>query len=84
MAPEEHRMDLEFYWYEVSPFVYTAAGGFFLVRAESALPILSSVLLMTAGGTILFLRRRYAFRMRQAEVPSSADRSAVRSTAMKG
>jgi hypothetical protein len=58
-------MDLEFYWYEASPFVYTAAGGFFLGRADSALSILSSVLLITAGGTILFLRRRYALRSRQ-------------------
>jgi hypothetical protein len=58
-------MDLEFCWYEVSPFIYTAAGGFFLGRAESALPVLSSLLLLTAGGTILFLRRRHAFRLRQ-------------------
>lgn len=57
-------MDLEFCWYEVSPFIYTAAGGFFLGRAESLLPMLSSALLLTAGGTILFLRRRYALRLR--------------------
>ena len=73
-------MNLEFYWYEVSPFVYVAAGGFFLGRADSALSVLSSVLLMTAGGTILFLRRSYALRMRQAEAPSQAERLAVRST----
>ena len=73
-------MNLEFYWYEVSPFVYVAAGGFFLGRADSALPILSSVLLMTAGGTILFLRRSYSLRMRQGDVPSAGDRLAARST----
>ena len=73
-------MNLEFYWYEVSPFVYVSAGGFFLGRADSMLPILSSVLLMTAGGTILFLRRSYALRMRQGDAPSPGDRLAVRST----
>jgi hypothetical protein len=73
-------MSLEFYWYEVSPFLYVAAGGFFLGRADSALSVLSSVLLMTAGGTILFLRRSYALRMRQGEAPSHTERLAVRST----
>jgi hypothetical protein len=58
-------MDLEFYWYEISPFVYTVAGGFFLGRAEAALPIMSALLLLTAGGTILFLRRTHALRMRE-------------------
>lgn len=72
-------MNLEFYWYEVSPFMYVAAGGFFLGRADSALSVLSSVLLMTAGGTILFLRRSYALRMRQGEA-ASGERLAVRST----
>ena len=36
-------MDLEFYWYEISPFVYTVAGGFFLGRADAALPIMRCV-----------------------------------------
>ena len=66
-------MDLEFYWYEVSPFIYTVAGGFFLGRADAALPVMSALLLLTAGGTILFLRRSYALRMRElAEAPSRA------------
>ena len=73
-------MNLEFYWYEISPFLYVAAGGFFLGRADSALSVLSSVLLMTAGGTILFLRRSYALRLRQGEAPSQGDRLAVRPT----
>ncbi|HWJ01242.1 MAG TPA: hypothetical protein VNU96_19680 [Burkholderiales bacterium] len=75
-------MDLEFYWYEISPFVYTVAGGFFLGRADAGLPIMSALLLLTAGGTILFLRRTHALRMRElGELPS---RTAVRSTAAKG
>ena len=78
-------MDLEFLWYEVSPFVYTAAGGFFLGRADSLLPILSSALLVTAGGTILFLRRQYALRMREyqhaktGDARAAGDRSSLRS-----
>ena len=75
-------MDLEFYWYEISPFVYTVAGGFFLGRADAGLPIMSALLLLTAGGTILFQRRTHALRMRElGELPS---RTAVRSTAAKG
>ena len=71
-------MDLEFYWYEISPFVYVAAGGFFLGRADAMLPVLSSLLLITAGGTILFLRRSYALRMRQFDGASHGDRLTVR------
>lgn len=70
-------MDLEFCWYEVSPFIYTAAGGFFLGRAESLLPMLSSALLLTAGGTILFLRRRYALRMREHQHAKAGDARAI-------
>src|SRR5262245_24470201 len=76
-------MDLEFVWYEISPFVYVSAGGFFLGRADSMLPVLSSLLLITAGGTILFLRRSYALRMRQSESGSHGERLAVR-TGTKG
>jgi len=74
-------MDLEFYWYEISPFVYTVAGGFFLGRADAALPIMSALLLLTAGGTILFLRRTNALRMREL---ADAPRAAVRPTPAKG
>ena len=74
-------MDLEFYWYEISPFIYTVAGGFFLGRADAALPGMSAVLLLTAGGTILFLRRSHALRMRElADAPS---RTPVRPTPAK-
>jgi len=55
-------MKLETYWYEASPFIYTAAGGIFLGRADSPLSIISSALLLSAGGTIMLLRRRYALR----------------------
>ena len=77
-------MNLEFFWYEVSPFIYTAAGGFFLGRADSLLPMISSALLLTAGGTILFLRRQYALRMREyqqakPDTRASGDRSSLRS-----
>jgi hypothetical protein len=70
-------MDLEFCWYEISPFVYTAAGGFFMGRAESLLPVLSSALLLTAGGTILFLRRRYALRLREHQHAKTGDARAT-------
>jgi len=71
-------MNLEFYWYEISPFVYTVAGGFFLGRADAALPIMSAVLLLTAGGTILFLRRTYALRMRDlTDQPAPRERASA-------
>mgnify|MGYP001070506052 CR=1 FL=1 len=71
-------MNLEFYWYEISPFVYTVAGGFFLGRADAALPIMSAVLLLTAGGTILFLRRTHALRMRDlADQPVARERASA-------
>jgi len=53
-------MDLEQYWYEASPFLYTAVGGFILGRADSALLFISSMLLLAAGGTILLMRRMYS------------------------
>jgi len=57
-------MDLQDYWYEAAPFVYTVAGGILLGRADSALSIISSVLLITAGATITFLRRAHSLKMR--------------------
>jgi hypothetical protein len=57
-------MDLQDYWYEAAPFVYTVAGGILLGRADSALSITSSVLLITAGATITFLRRAHSLKMR--------------------
>ena len=71
-------MDLEYYWYEISPFIYTVAGGFFLGRADAALPIMSALLLLTAGGTILFLRRTHALRMRDlADQPAPRERASA-------
>jgi hypothetical protein len=58
-------MNLEHFWYEISPFVYTASGGALLGRADSALTVFSSVLLLVAGGTIFFLRRRYTLEARE-------------------
>ena len=58
-------MNLEHFWYEISPFVYTASGGALLGRADSVLAVISSVLLLVAGGTIFFLRRRYSLEMRE-------------------
>jgi hypothetical protein len=57
-------MDLQNYWYEAAPFVYTVTGGIFLGRADSALSVISSVLLLTAGVTITFLRRRHSLKIR--------------------
>ena len=57
-------MDLEAYWYEAAPFVYTVAGGVFLGRADSILWVVPSLLLITAGGTIIFLRRTHTLEQR--------------------
>jgi hypothetical protein len=65
-------MDLEQYWYEGSPFLYTAMGGFILGRADSALLYISSILLLAAGGTIFLLRRMYSInQIRRLRVAAS-------------
>ena len=65
-------MELEQYWYEASPFLYTAAGGFILGRADSALLFISSALLLAAGGIILMLRRMYSInQIRRLRVSAS-------------
>ena len=58
-------MDLETCWYEAAPFVYTVTGGIFLGRADSMLLVVPALLLVTAGGTIIFLRRRHTLQLRQ-------------------
>ena len=55
-------MNLEAVWYEAAPFIYTVAGGVFLGRAESMLLAIPALLLVTAGGTIIFLRRTHSLR----------------------
>ena len=55
-------MNLEAAWYEIAPFVYTVAGGIFLGRADSILLVIPALLLVTAGGTIIFLRRAHSLR----------------------
>jgi len=57
-------MNLEKYWYEAAPFVYTVVAGIFLGRADSVLSVISSVLLLSAGATITFLRRTHSPKMR--------------------
>jgi hypothetical protein len=52
-------MDVEKCWYESSPFIYTAVGGYMLGRADTGLLLISSLLLLIAGGTIRALRRRH-------------------------
>jgi hypothetical protein len=59
-------MDLEKIWYETSPFIYTVGGGYFLGRADSGILTLSSLILISAGGTIMAMRRRYALKERAA------------------
>ena len=59
-------MQLEKYWYEASPFVYNVAGGYFLGVSESGILMLSSLILISAGGTITAMRRRYALKQRAA------------------
>jgi len=57
-------MQLEKIWYEASPFIYTVTGGYFLGMSESGILTLSSVILISAGGTITAMRRRYALQQR--------------------
>ena len=70
-------VELETYWYECSPFLYTALGGFILGRADSILLLVSSALLLSAGGTIFILRRRHALneirRLRFGTIDDSDD-----------
>jgi hypothetical protein len=68
-------MELEKMWYEASPFIYIATGGFLLGRGGSVLLMVSGILLLTAGGTIMAMRRRYALQTRpQKEKEKSAPR----------
>ncbi len=57
-------MQLEKIWYEASPFIYTVTGGYFLGMSESGILTLSSLVLISAGGTITAMRRRYALQQR--------------------
>jgi len=57
-------MQLEKIWYEASPFIYTVTGGYFLGLSESGILTLSSLVLISAGGTITAMRRRYALQQR--------------------
>jgi flagellar motor component MotA len=57
-------MRIENFWYEASPFLYTVVGGFFLGRSDSAIMWISSVILISAGGTITAMRRSYALKER--------------------
>ena len=59
-------MDLEAYWYEAAPFIYTVTGGIFLGRADSLLLVVPALLLVTAGGTIIFLRRSHSLQQLRA------------------
>jgi len=65
-------MQLEKYWYEASPLIYTVVGGFFLGRADSGILTLSSLILISAGGTIMAMRRRYALKSRSATPKAKA------------
>ncbi|MDX1376737.1 MAG: hypothetical protein R3357_14310 [Burkholderiales bacterium] len=66
-------MQLEKIWYETSPFIYTVAGGYFLGIAESGILTLSSLILISAGGTITAMRRRYSLQARAAaKAPAGA------------
>lgn len=57
-------MQLEKIWYEASPFIYTVMGGYFLGMSESGILTVSSLVLISAGGTITAMRRRYALQQR--------------------
>lgn len=74
-------MDLEKYWYEASPFIYTVAGGYFLGTAHSGIMTLSSLILISAGGTITAMRRRHSLKARAALAKSSTATRAMRRAA---
>jgi hypothetical protein len=59
-------MDLEACWYEAAPFIYTVTGGIFLGRADSLMLTVPALLLVTAGGTIIFLRRKHSLQQIRA------------------
>jgi hypothetical protein len=71
-------MRLEHYWYEISPFVYTVAGGILLGTADSSLAVISSIILLTAAGTIFFLRRTHARKPDKYEIGGGADGTRTR------
>jgi hypothetical protein len=60
-------MNLQNFWYEAAPFIYTVAGGILLGRADSVLSVVSSGLLLSAGATITFLRRRHSLKVRTSK-----------------
>jgi hypothetical protein len=68
-------MNFEKYWYEAAPFVYTVAGGVFLGRADSVWSIISSLLLLSAGGTIIYLRRTHSLQSRNQRITHPAGRA---------
>ncbi|MCG6951316.1 MAG: hypothetical protein LJE90_03020 [Betaproteobacteria bacterium] len=67
-------MQLEKIWYEASPFIYTVTGGYFLGMSESGILTLSSLVLISAGGTITAMRRRYALQQRSHGKPAARSR----------
>jgi hypothetical protein len=71
-------MRLEHYWYETSPFVYTVAGGILLGTADSSLAVVSSIILLTAAGTIFFLRRTYTRKPDKYGIGGGADGTRTR------
>lgn len=67
-------MQLEKIWYEASPFIYTVTGGYFLGMSESGILTVSSLVLISAGGTITAMRRRYALQQRSNGKPAARSR----------
>jgi hypothetical protein len=52
-------MNLEQTWYELSPYIYAAFGGFALAHADNKVAYISSSLLISAAMTIVMLRKHY-------------------------
>jgi hypothetical protein len=64
-------MQLEKIWYETSPFIYTVTGGYFLGIAHSGILTISSLILISAGGTITAMRRSYSLKARGAQAKTA-------------
>ncbi len=50
---------LESFWYETSPYLYSAGGALAISHAESPLAVASGALLLFAAGLVLILRRKH-------------------------
>jgi hypothetical protein len=70
---------LESFWYELSPYVYSAGGVLALTSASSGLGLASGALLLASAAVILSKRRSYRSALRSNLRARSAKRVTARS-----